>query len=124
MIIALYFFIMNIALPKIGAFTESLLEPVIAIAITIAGIVMIFGAVGIPISNNLGASIVNGIFRGIGYIFQMLFRAISWIVRSTFQLLPQVFVESRRIFTQIGLNPMLSNALAALVTVLVLVIII
>lgn len=124
MLLALYYFIMNVALPQIGAYAEALIEPVVVIAITLAGIVMIFGAVGLKISNNLGSTIMNGIFRGIGYLFQWLFRAIAWIVRSTFRLLPRVFAESRRIFGQLGLNPALSNILAVLVTAFVLAIII
>lgn len=124
MLLALYYFIMNVAVPQVGTYAQALLEPVIVISITLAGIVMIFGAVGIKISNNLGSTIMNGIFRAIGYLFQLLFRAIAWIVRSTFRLLPRVFAENRRVFTQLGLNPVLSNALAVLVTAFVLAIII
>ena len=124
MLLSLYFFIMNVALPQVGAYAEALIEPVIVIAITLAGIVMIFGAVGIKISNNLGSTIMNGIFRGIGYLFQVLFRAIAWIVKSTFHLLPRVFAESRRIFSQFGISPVLSNILAVVVTMLVFAIII
>ena len=124
MLLALYYFLMNVALPQIGSYAEALLEPVIVIAITLAGIVMIFGAVGLKISNNLGSTIINGIFRGIGYLFRSLVRAFSWIIRSTFRLLPRVFTESRRIFVQLGLNPALSNVLAVLATAFVLALII
>lgn len=124
MLLALYFFIMNVALPQIGAYAEALINPVMTIVITFAGIVMIFGAVGIKISNNLGSTIINGIFRGIGYLFQSLFRAIAWIVRSTFRLLPRVFAESRRIFGKFGLKPFLCNIFAVLVTALVFIVIV
>ena len=124
MLIALYSFIMNVALPQIGAYANALLEPMMAIFITLAGIVMLFGAVGIKISNNLGSTVMNGIFRGIGYLFQTLFKAISWIIRETLRLLPRVFRGSRQAFTQMGLTPLWSNLLAVLSTGVVLAIII
>ena len=124
MLIALYFFIMNVALPQIAVYAEALIEPVMIIVITLAGLVMILGAVGMKVSANLGSTIVNGIFRGIGYVFQAMFHAIGWIVKSSFRLLPRVFAGARKTFTQWGLNSVWSNVLAVLVTVIVLVIII
>lgn len=124
MLIAAYYFIVNVVIPQIGAYASALLEPVMVITITLAGLVMIFGAVGIRISNNLGSTVVNGIFRAIGYVGRSLFQGIAWVIRSVFNLLPRVFVESRRVFSQMGLNTTLSNLFAVLVTVLVLAIII
>ena len=62
MLIALYFFIVNVILLQIGAYTQALLEPVMIIVIILAGIVMIFGAVGMKISNNLGSTVVFSVF--------------------------------------------------------------
>lgn len=124
MLIVLYFFFINILVPQVVAYLLALLEPLMVIVITMAGIVMLFGAVGMKISNNLGSTIMNGLFRGIGYIFNSLFRAIAWIVRSTFRLLPRVFNESRRAFMQIGLNALVSNLLAVIVAIIFVIIII
>ena len=124
MLLALFYSITDTLLPQLGAYANALLESMIAIIITLAGIVMIFGAIGIKISNNLGSTIVNGIFHAIGYLFQMIFRAISWIIRETLRLLPRVFKSSRQAFTQMGLAPLLSNLLAVLSTGVVLAIII
>ena len=124
MLIALYLFIMNVALPQIGAYAQALLEPVMVIVITLAGIVMLFGAVGMKISNNLGSTVVGGIFRAIGYICQTIIRAIGWIIRNIFRMIPRVFNGSRRTFNQIGINALVSNLLAIVVVVIVLAIII
>lgn len=122
--IALYLFIMNVALPQIGAYAQALIEPVMVIVITLAGIVMLFGAVGIKISNNLGSTVVGGIFRAIGYICRTIITAIGWIIRNIFRMIPRVFNGSRRTFNQIGINALVSNLLAIVVVVIVLAIII
>lgn len=124
MLIALYLFIMNVALPQIGAYAQALIEPVMVIVITLAGIVMLFGAVGMKISNNLGSTVVGGIFRAIGYICRTIITAIGWIIRNIFRMIPRVFNGSRRTFNQIGINALVSNLLAIVVVVIVLAIII
>lgn len=124
MLIALYYFIVNVVLPQVGAYAQALLEPVMVIVITIAGILMLFGAVGMTISNNLGSTVVGGIFRATGYICRTIIRAIGWIVRNIFRMIPRVFNGSRRTFKQIGMNALVSNLLAIFVVVIVLAIII
>ena len=117
MLIALYFFFVNVAIPQIGVYAQALLEPIMLIVITLAGIVMIFGAVGMKISNNLGATVVGGIFRAIGYLGRSLFQGIGWVIRNTFRMIPSVFTGSRRTFNELGLNAWLSNVLATVVVV-------
>ena len=124
MLIALYLFIVNVALPQIGAYAQALLEPVMVIVITLAGIVMLFGAVGLKISNNLGSTVVSGIFRAIGYVCRTIIRAIGWIIRNIFRMIPRVFNGSRRTFNQLGMNALVSNLLSIIVTVVFLAIII
>lgn len=124
MLIALYLFIVNVAVPQIGAYAQVLLEPIMVIVITLAGIVMLFGAVGMKISNNLGSTVIGGIFRGIGYLCRTLLQAIGWIIRNTFRMMPRVFNGSRRTFNQMGLNAVLSNIFAIVVVCVCLAIII
>lgn len=115
---------MNVALPQIGAYAQALLEPIMVMVITLAGIVMLFGAVGMKISNNLGSTIVDGIFKAIAYICQTILRAIGWIIRNIFRIIPRVFYGSRRTFNQICNNALVSNLLAIIVVIIVLVVII
>lgn len=124
MLIALYLFIVNVVIPQIGAYAQALLEPVMTIVIILAGIIMLFGVVGMRISNNLGSTMVGGIFRAIGYLCRILIQAIGWIIRNTFRMIPHVFNESKRVFNQLGMNELLSNILAIVVVVAFLIIII
>ena len=124
MLIALYLAIVNVVIPQLGAYAQALLEPVMVIVITLAGIVMLFGAVEMRISNNLGSTVIGGIFRAIGYIGRTIIGATGWIVRNIFRMIPRVFNGSRRTFRQIGMNALVSNLLAVVVVVVVLVIII
>lgn len=124
MLIALYLFIMNVDWLQIVAYAQALLAPIMVIVITLAGIVMLFGAVGMKISNNLGSTVVDGMFRAIGYICRTIITAIGWIIRNTFRMIPRVFNGSRRTFNQIGINALVSNILALVVVVIVLAIII
>ena len=124
MLIALYLFIVNVAVPQLGAYANALLEPMMTIVITLAGIVMLFGAVGMRVSNNLGSTIIGGIFRAVGYLGRTFIQAIGWVLRNAFRLIPSVFNESRRIFNQLGLNAPLSNIFAVLVVIVFVAIII
>lgn len=124
MLIALYYFTMKVALPQIGAYAQELLAPVMTIIITLLGIVLLFGVMGMPISNNLGSTVLGGVFKGCGYIGNLLVRAIGWIIRNIFRMIPRVFTESRRTFRHLGLNTFASNLLAVLTVILVIVIII
>lgn len=124
MLIALYLFIVNVILPQLGTMAYSLLEPVMIIVMILAGIVMLFGVVGMKISSNLGSTVVNGIFKAIGYICKTIIQAIGWIIRSIARFIPRLFTGSRKMFTDIGLNAVLSNILATVVTAIVLIIII
>jgi hypothetical protein len=124
MLIAAYFFIINVVVPQLAAYANALLEPVMTIIITLAGITMLFGAVGMRISNNLGSTIVGGIFRALGYIARTIINAIGWLIRNTFRIIPRVFNGSRRTFNQMGISPAISNVLAVSVVIIVLAIII
>lgn len=124
MLIALYFFIVNVAVPQISAYAQDLLEPIMVIVITLAGIVMLFGVVGMKISNNFGSTVVGGIFRGVGYLCRILLQALGWVIRNTFRMMPRVFNGSRRTFNQMGLNAVLSNILAVVVVIVFVAIII
>lgn len=115
MLIAVYFFFTNVVMPQITAYAKAILEPIMLIVIILAGIVMLFGAVGMKISNNLGSTVVGGIFRGIGYLCRIVFQAIGWIIRNTFRMIPRVFNESRRMFNDMGMNTATSNILAIIV---------
>lgn len=124
MLIALYMFTVNVVIPQVGAYARVLLEPVMAIVITLAAIVMLFGIVGVRISNNLGTTVVNGIFRAIGYVGRSVFRAIRWFGLQIARLIPRVFNGSRRFFRQLGLNDIVSNLLAVIVVVILVLVII
>ena len=115
MLIVAFLFFIYFVLPQLGLYAEAAVEPVMTIIIALAGIVMLFGAVGFKISENLGSTVTNGLFRAIG----ALFRALGWIIRFIFRLLPRVFTGSRRMFIRAGLNEIASTILAAIVVAVI-----
>ena len=108
MLILTYFCIATFVVPWICAIAPAVLQNTMVVVIILAGIVMLFGAVGMKISTNLGSTIIGGIFRGIGVIFKAIGRAIRWIVRS----IPRAYTNSHRIFTGWGINPVGARLLA------------
>ena len=124
MLILIYSFFTYVMIPQIGAYASELVEPMMMVIVTLAGLVMLFGAVGMNISNNLGATIIGGIFRAIGYICRTLLQAVAWIIRNTCRMIPRVFNASKRTFSQMGLNAAISNILAVVLVIAFVVIII
>lgn len=114
MLILAYFFIATFVVPQVCNIAPVIFQNTMVVIIILAGIVMLFGAVGMRISTNLGSTIIGGIFRGIGAIFTMVGRAIRWIVRS----IPRVYTNSRRIFTTWGMSPIAVRILAILAVLL------
>ena len=97
-----------VVLPFIGAMFSGVLDEVMGIAITIFGIVLIFGAVGVRISANLGSTIVNGVFRGVGMVATGLGRAIYRIART----IPRVYTYTRHQTTLMGMSPLGGNLIS------------
>lgn len=124
MLIALYFLIMNHLIPTGIAHFNNLVEPTMLIVITLAGLVIIFGSVGFRISQNLGTTVVNGIFHAIGYIVNLLVRAVSWLATTCVHLVVTSFRGSRNAFYRAGINTIVSNLLSLIITIIVLVLII
>lgn len=112
MLIALYFFFINVAIPNVQMYAMALIEPAMVLIITLAGIIMLFGAVGLKISNNLGATVMSGLFKACGYIIRTFIQAIGWIIRNAFHMTPRVYKESQKIYSQMGLNATISNILS------------
>lgn len=124
MLILFYRFCVEWVIPRVGAFTSALVEPIAVITIALAGFGMICASVGLRIFDNLGTTVVNGLFRAIGYVGRSLVQGIAWVFRRVFNLLPMVFTESRRAFGEMGMKTAPRNLLAALVTLLVVAVII
>lgn len=119
MIIALYFFIVNIAIPQLASYMNAMIEPVMTIVIVVGGIVLLFGAVGMRISENMGSTIVSGIFHAIGFICRTSISAIGWIIRETFMLMPRVFRGSKHLYHDMGASDTVSTLLGVLTALIV-----
>lgn len=114
MLIGVCFFVVNVVLPQILNLIKALVQPVVLIVIVLAGIVMIFGAVGLKISNNLGSTIVNNISKGISNLVRNIGKAIKWI----FKLIPIVFLTFKKQFRRYGMGDFASDLLAILVVLI------
>ncbi len=124
MLIALYFLITNHLIPTGIAYFNSLVQPTMLIVITLAGLVIIFGAVGFRVSQNLGSTIVGGIFHAVGFVAVQLFHAVGWIVTRTFRLLPRVYNWTHKALIDAGANKIVSFILSGLAAIMVFVIVI
>lgn len=93
--------------------------------IVLAGIVILFGAVGIKVSNNLGSTIVKGLFRAIGILVHFIWKGIVALFLFVIGIIPTIYKTSQRTFlNNIGLNQSISNVLAFFVVMLFVIVII
>ena len=92
------------------------LMPVLAIIISLAGLMVLLGRIGEKIS----IKAVNAIFKGIGCICKKMFRAIKWLYRQ----IPAVFKFFRRFYRKRGCNVRLSRILAYISTAILIAIVI
>lgn len=120
MIIALYFLIewAKEWPVTIIAWLQVLAIVLAPIVVVIAGIMLSCNAAGVRISQNLGATLANGIFSAMGYVVRNVVNAAIWIGRRALRMIPRVFTGSRRMFRQMGISETVSIWLAILVTIL------
>ena len=124
MLIILYYVVVTKFLPRFVVLFNELTVSFLMIVISLAGLVMLLGACGMRISENLGSTIVNNVFRIIRAIFRGIFRTISRIARYVRRALVRVFRSTRTRLQASGVNAFNSNMIAFLLTTLLLVIII
>ena len=124
MMLGIYYFATTQLWPDLQLVGDAIFEPMMLIVITVAGILMTFGSVGMRISHNFGATVLGGIFSAIGYVVRTVISAIGWCLRQFLQAIPRVYTGSRNQFRGMGLNVALSNVLASIITLLFIVVII
>lgn len=110
-------------LPRLGEMAWAMLTPIMVIVITLAGITMLFGAVGMKISTNLGSTIVSAIFGAVAFIGISFVKFLSWLVQRLTTVAVVTFEKSQHKFLSMGLNSIVSTILAFLTSTLVVVVI-
>lgn len=118
MFIIFSFGLRYLIIPQIVAYARGILPDLMVGIIMMVGIVMILGALGMRISENLGATIVAGIFGMIGYVLRAIVEGIAWVIRNTIRMIPKVFGNSKKCFNEMGANSIVSNILALIVVLL------
>ena len=124
MLIAIYLVLINVVLPHSTDFLAEILNIIMPCFIIFFGIVLLFGVVGINISNKLGFTVIGGFIKAIGYICTSIINLIKWIIIGIFRIIPKVFLGSRRYFAKKGCNGLARNILAGIVTAIVIAVII
>jgi len=122
MLYLLWLVLRNAVAPLFSSLATDLGETVGVIIIICIGMTMLLSAVGIKISTNLGATIVNNIFRSIGTLLKHLLKAIAWIGKGIAWVLKQTFNGVKNGLS--GLPGWASTLIAIFATFIVLVVII
>lgn len=123
MLLLMYHFIAEVFLPRLGEIAWSMVTPIMVIIITLAGITMLFGAVGMNISANLGSTVASAIFGALAFIGITLVQFLKWLVKKIIALTVMTFEKSQHKFLSMGLNSIVSTILAFLTSTLVVVVI-
>ena len=117
MIIGMYMLIVRYAIPVAEKCMNSFFAAIGPIILVLAGIVLIFGAVGFSIAKNLGSTIVGGIFRAAAYLIRQVARGVAWLLINFVKLVPMVFVGTRRAMMRRTKKAIFYNGVAVLATI-------
>lgn len=74
MIILFYNFMAEEFLPRLGSYSIATINALMPAIIILVGMVMLLGAVGIKVSNNLGSTIVKGVFGAVGILVHFIWK--------------------------------------------------
>lgn len=124
MILALIHLFKTYVIPNLLVIGAEGFKLAMILIITIAGLVLIFAAVGVQIHHGLASTVIEDIFKGIGWIVKSIVRFFVWLFTSIYNVLRK---ECTSIFNGLknkGLNSVLSGLIAGIVTLVTLVVII
>ena len=124
MIILFYNFMTEEFLPRLGSYSIATINALMPCAIMMAAIVILLGAVGMKISNNLGSTIVKGVFGAVGILVHFIWKGMVALFLCITGIIPTIYKTSQRLFSNIGLNQNLSSVLAFIVVTLFVIVII
>ena len=125
MIILFYNFMTEEFLPRLGSYSIATINALMLCVIMLAGIVILLGAVGIKVSNNLGSTIVKGLFGAIGILVHFIWKGIVALLLCITGIIPTIYKKSQSIFSNsLGLNKNISSVLAFIVVALFVIVII
>lgn len=125
MIILFYNFMTEEFLPRLGSYSIATINALMPCVIMLAGIVILLGAVGIKVSNNLGSTIVKGVFGTIGILVHFIWKGIVVLFLCIIGIIPTVYKKSQSVLSNsIGLSQNISSVLAFIVVALFVIVII
>lgn len=117
MVIVMYMLIVRYAIPVAEKCMNTFFTAIGPVIIVLAGIVMVFGAVGFTIAKNLGSTIVGGIFRATAYLVRQVARGVALLIVNVVKLVPMVFVGTRRAMMKRTKKSIVSTGVAVLATI-------
>ena len=117
MVIVMYMLIVRYAIPVAEKCMNTFFTAIGPVIIVLAGIVMVFGAVGFSIAKNLGSTIVGSVFRGAAYLIRQVARGVALLIINVVKLVPMVFVGTRRAMMKRTKKPIVSTGVAVLATI-------
>lgn len=125
MIILFYNFMTEEFLPRLGSYSIATINALMPCVIMLAGIVILLGAVGIKVINNLGSTIAKGVFGAIGILVHFIWKGIVALFLCIIGIIPTIYKKSQSIFSNsIGLSQNISSVLAFIVVALFVIVII
>ena len=114
----------NYVIPTLAVIGAESFKLIMIIVITIAGLILIFASVGVHIHHGLGSTVVDGIFRGIGWVVRHIVRFFVWLFTSIYNLLKKECTSIYNGLKGKGWNSFLAGLLAGVVTLVTLIVII
>ena len=114
-----------IGLPKLALACQGFIEPIMLVAIIFIGMLILFGALGMHISSNLGSTLIGGLMRGAGRLISFVGRQlVSFVVWLFTRLIPGIYRRAYRFYNDGGVSDGGSIALAVITTVVAVAVII
>lgn len=122
--IIMFLEILKGAIPTAGVYVREIVYASMPIVILLVGMMILLSTVGLKVSNNLGSTMVGGVFKGIGYITKGLIKIVKIIFLWIIGFIPSIFRKTRVFCTGQGIDTVCSNIIAFMVATIVLLIII
>jgi hypothetical protein len=111
-------------MPTLAVLGAESFKLIMIVVITIAGLILIFASVCVHIHHGLGSTVVDGIFRGIGWVVRQIVRSFVWLFTSIYNLLKKECTSIYNGLKGKGWNSFLAGLLAGVVTLVTLIVII
>lgn len=124
MVMILWQLLTDVVFVEMGNLALSGIYALMPCLVMLVGLMILLSAVGMKVSNNLGSTIMRGIFSAIAFVVRGILKIIPVLAVMVINVLKNAFARTKQFCKKRGMTEIKCNIIATIVLIIVIAIII